>query len=358
MAHALIFSDIHIYPHKRKVERLEDCLKALDWVFQVARERKIEDIIFGGDLLHDRQRIDVFTYMRTWEILKRNMTGNLRLWLLLGNHDLWFAQKWSVSSIHPFSALPGVTVIDKPSRLKIAGAYFDFIPYTHDPIAALEELRQMGGKVPYAVGHLAMHGAKINAHHQADVVIEHDGDMVTVDPKIFKGYEWVFLGHYHAAQQIADNVEYIGSPLELSFGEAFQKKHIIDFDVAHNHREYIENTFSPKHLYLKPEDLNKHDLDNNFVIVLTDDISAADVTQLRSELLKEHELGSLQIRQVQRKNADDDTIIHDAKAILFKEDEMLERYMKEVPPDNLDNDTCLQVGKRIITEKNKVDVTI
>ena len=358
MAHALIFSDIHIYPHKRKVERLEDCLKALDWVFRVAKERNIEDIIFGGDLLHDRQRIDVFTYMRTWEILKKNMTGDLRLWLLLGNHDLWFAQKWSVSSIHPFSALPGVTVIDKPCRLEIAGSYFDFIPYTHDPIAALAELRKLPGSAPYAVGHLAMHGAKMNAHHQADVVIEHDGDMVVVDPKIFKDYRRVFLGHYHEAQQVAENVEYVGSTLQLSFGEAFQKKHIIDFDADHDRREYIENTFSPKHLYLKPDELEKHDLDNNFVIVLTDDISAADVAEMRSELMNEHQLGSLQIRQVQRKNQEDDTIIHDAKAILFKEDEMLERYMKEVPPDDLDAGTCLQVGKKIITEKTKVDVTI
>ena len=295
--------------------------------------------------------------MRTWEILKKNMQGDLRLWLLLGNHDLWFAQKWSVSSVHPFSALPGVTVIDKPCRLEIAGANFDFIPYTHDPLAALKELKKLPGTAPYAVGHIAMHGADISAHHQADVVIEHDGDMVIVDPKIFKGYRRVFLGHYHGAQQLTDNVEYIGSTLQLTFGEAFQKKHIIDFDVDTDHREYIENTFSPVHLYLKPNQLDNYDLDNNFVILLTDDISAADLTQMRTELVKEHQLGSLQIRQSRHK-AKDDTTIHDAKAILFKEDEMLERYMKEVPPDDLDAGTCLQVGKKIITEKAKVDVTI
>jgi len=357
MGHVLLFSDIHIYPHKRKVERLEDCLKALAWVFEVARERNIEDIIFGGDLLHDRQRIDTFTYMRTWEILKENMRDGLRLWLLLGNHDLWFAQKWSVSSVHPFSALPGVTVIDKTCRLKIAGTHFDFIPYTHDPVAALEELKKLPGTALYAVGHIAMHGAMMNAQHQSDVVIEHDGDMVIVDPKIFKDYDRVFLGHYHGAQQLTDNVEYIGSTLQLTFGEAFQKKHIIDFDPKTNRREYIENTFSPKHFYLKPDQLDKYDLDNNFVILLTDDISAADLTQMRSELMKEHQLGSLQIRQGHKKDDGDDTTIQDAKAILFKEDEMLERYMKEVPPENLEAAACLVWGKRIIAEK-KVDLIL
>jgi DNA repair exonuclease SbcCD nuclease subunit len=281
MARTLIFSDIHVHPHKRKVERLEDCLKALDWVFQTAIDHNIEEIIFGGDLLHERQRIDSFTYMRVWEVLKKHMNGDLRLYLLLGNHDMWYATKWSVSSILPFSALPGVEVINKPARIKIAGANFDFIPYTHDPIAALKELKKMPGQATYAVGHIALTGAKLNTHgHAADVVIEHDGDMVVVDPTIFKDYEQVFLGHYHAEQQLADNVEYIGSPLELSFGEAFQKKHIIVFDAGKNEKKYIENTFSPKHLYLKQNQLDKYDLTNNFVCIMADDISAADLLML------------------------------------------------------------------------------
>ena len=50
------------------------------------------------------------------------------------------------------------------------------------------------------------------------------------------------------------NVEYIGSPLQLSFGEAFQEKHLIIFDQDKKECEYILNDFSPKHLIIKSED--------------------------------------------------------------------------------------------------------
>ena len=42
---ALVFSDIHIHPHKKSIERLEDCIKVLDWVFERAISNKIDNII-------------------------------------------------------------------------------------------------------------------------------------------------------------------------------------------------------------------------------------------------------------------------------------------------------------------------
>ena len=79
----LLFTDVHVACHKRKVERMEDCLKVVDWVFETARKRNITDILFGGDLLHDRQKIEVYTYQRLYETLARNLLGDIRLWLLL-----------------------------------------------------------------------------------------------------------------------------------------------------------------------------------------------------------------------------------------------------------------------------------
>ena len=41
----LLFSDLHIFPHKRKNERLEDCLEVLRWVFKTARDEGIKNIL-------------------------------------------------------------------------------------------------------------------------------------------------------------------------------------------------------------------------------------------------------------------------------------------------------------------------
>lgn len=352
MSEVLLFSDVHIHPHKRKQDRLEDCLKTLDWVFQVAKNKGINDILFGGDLLHDRSKIDVFTYMKVYEVLKKHCTGKIRLYLLLGNHDLWYNDSTSVSSVTPFQALPGITVIGDICRKTVAGVKWDFIPFTHDPITALETLGEYDEPAKYALGHLSIDGAKLNSHGTiSDVVIEHDGEMVSVAAKMFAGYTRTFLGHYHASQVLEGNVEYIGSPLQLSFGEAHQDKHIIVLDCETDKREYIINDFSPKHYYLKADQLDKHDLKGAFVSLLTDDMSSVDVAKIRKDILTTKGAASVNVR-VSHKKIDEEThVVQDAIAVMLKEmseDKMLERYVEEAGAEGLGKNRLLDFGKKII----------
>lgn len=350
MNEVLIFSDIHIHPHKRRVERLEDCLKALDWVFDVAEERGISRILFGGDLFHDRQKIEVYTYQRTFETLERRLRGErFNLYLLLGNHDLWFNDNTSISSVVPLSALPGVHIMSKPTRTTIGGCTWDFIPFTHNPVATLEELKKKPGSPQYALGHISLDGAILHGSTYSDVAIEHDGDMVTISASLFDHYQHVFLGHYHAEQRVGLRCEYVGSPLELNFGEAFQKKHLIIFDGVTGKKEYIENTFSPKHLIISPKDRDKYDLTNNFVQIRVDDIGATDWVSMRKEILETAKLGSLEIKRSKKRM--EEHVIQDAKAILYKGDEMLAKYVDEVGCNDLDRDELLRIG-RLITQKS------
>lgn len=346
MSEVLIYSDIHIHPHKRRNERLEDCLKVLDWTFDVAAERGITHILFGGDLYHDRQKIEVFTYQRTFETLEKRLRHNkFELYLLLGNHDLWYNDKTSVSSVIPLSALPGVRIISQPERLNIAGSNWDFIPFTHNPILTLEELRKKPGNPEYALGHIAIDGAILHGTQYSDVTIEHDGDMMSVSASLFDHYKHTFLGHYHAEQRVTEKVEYVGSPLELSFGEAFQKKHIIAFDGKTGKKTYIPNDFSPKHLVISIKEKDKYDLEGNFVRIKVDNIGATDLITMRKEMLESNKLGSLEIKQ--QKKAIEEHVIQDAKAILYKGDEMLSKYVDEIGCKNLDRDELLRIGKKI-----------
>jgi DNA repair exonuclease SbcCD nuclease subunit len=342
----LLFSDIHVAAHKKSYDRLEDCLKALNWVFDVAEERGITHILFGGDLYHDRQKIEVYSYQRTYETLEKRLRNNkFNLYLLLGNHDLWYNDKTSVSSVIPLSSLPGVKIISQPERLNIVGCNWDFIPFTHNPIVTLEELKNKPGKPEYALGHISIDGAVLHGEHCSDVSIEHDGDMVNVGVTLFDHYKHTFLGHYHVEQRVSEKVEYIGSPLELSFGEAFQRKHIIAFNGKTGKKVYIKNEFSPKHLVISMKDRDKYKLDGNFVRIKVDDIGATDLVAMRKELLDSNNLGSLEIKQ--QKKFLQEHLIQDAKAILYKGDEMLSKYVDEVGSNNLDRDTLLKIGRKI-----------
>jgi DNA repair exonuclease SbcCD nuclease subunit len=347
MGEVLLFSDLHCHCHKRTKERLEDCLKALDWVFEVAESRNITNILFGGDLYHDREKIEVYTYQRTFETLERRLkTNKFNLYLLLGNHDLWYNDKTTISSVVPLSSLPGVKIISEPERLEIEGHTWDFIPFTLNPIETLEKLKQKPGKPEFALGHISIDGAILHGSHQSDVSIEHEGDMVSVSANLFDNYKHTFLGHFHAEQRVNSKVEYIGSPLQLSFGDAFQQKHIIAFDG--NNRVYIENNFSPKHLVIKPEERDKYDLKNNFVRIKVDNIGSTDLVSMRKELLESGNLGSLEIKQTKSKI--DEHVIQNAKAILNQGKEMLEKYVDEVGCNNLEKEKLVTIGNKICEE--------
>lgn len=349
MSKVLLCSDIHVFPHKRKSDRLEDCLKALDWMFQVAKKRGIDEILFGGDLLHDRSNIGVLTYIKVYETLKKNCTGKLKLYLLLGNHDLWFNDNTSVSSVMPFQALPGVVVINNVDRRTVGGVKWDFIPFTHDPVTALETLGEYDEPAKYCLGHLSIDGAKLNsAGTISDVVVEHDGEMVPVSVKLFDRYEYTYLGHYHGSQILNGKVEYIGSPLQLSFGEAFQDKHLIVLDCETGEKEYVLNDFSPRHYYLRADQLDKYDLKGAFVTLITDDMSAVDVAKLRRELLTAKGAATVNVRQLHKKTEEETHVIQDALAILQSEDKMLERYLEEVGTDGLGKERLMDSGKKII----------
>ncbi len=343
----LITSDLHIHPHKKSSERLQDCLNALDWLFATAIENKINKILFLGDLFHDRQRIDVPTYQKTFEIFEKYLSkGLFDIFLLLGNHDLWHFDKWDISSVFPLRSIKGVHVIDKPCTVNIDGFDVSFLPYTHDPASDLK-LVNNDSEFKLLCGHVAIDGALWNSSGTtADVSIEQDGEMVKVDTSVFSGWDQVFLGHYHAQQKLKRNIEYVGSPLQLNFGEASQQKHIIIYDLEKHTKEYIINDFSPIHLIVSEKDLGKHNLKSNFLRVMVDDISKSEVIELRNDLQKKL-VASLEIKQIDKKIEEQEMMIEGAKAILFNESEMLNKYIAQDKTIELDKDKLLGIGKLI-----------
>lgn len=330
------------------MERLQHCLDALEWVLCTAQKEDINDIVFCGDLFHDREKIDVYTYFKTFELLEKYLQDDRRLWLLIGNHDMYHASKFDVTSVKPLGSIKNVTVIDKPSTLKIAGHDLSFLPYTHNPIEDLTKITN-DSKFKILFGHCAVDGAIWNTIYNtvAEVNIENDNEMIKVGPEIFDGWDQVFLGHYHAEQRLSDTVEYVGSPLELNFGEAFQKKHIIIYDLKTHKKKYVENTFSPVHVICDQNELEKHKLGNNFVRVAVE--NASDVVELRNEL-KNKGASTVQFTVKDRK-VEDSKIIENAKLVIKDEKQMLIKFVESADLDGKDKDFLLDVGMEIINFK-------
>jgi DNA repair exonuclease SbcCD nuclease subunit len=316
-----------------------------------------------GDLFHSRQKIDVATYQWTFEIFCKWMHGLARpnVYLLVGNHDMVHKFKPDICSIKPLSSIGGVIVVDTPTTIEIGNHPVDFLPFTENPI---EGLKNWSGHREILLGHIALDGAILNSIYQthAEVLVEHDGDMTVVNTDAFKDWERVFLGHYHFGQKI-ENIEYLGSPLQLTFGEAFQDKHLIVYDLDTWTVEYVLNDFSPKHIILSEGDIDKYDLTNNFIRIMVDDISSSELVEFRNDLLSKN-LGSLDIRQKQKKEEDRQKV-DDALAAILHNNLIIDKYIEYMDDleqlGGLNKDKLLEIGKKIIeistdklNEKSKI----
>ena len=359
MPKALIFTDLHIHAHKQKTDRLQDCLKVLDWCFEQAIVQECQYVLFLGDLFHERSKIDVLNYLRTFEIFSKYENHPIETYLLVGNHDMYHREHWDVNSIKPLSAFKNVHIVEKPSTLPIGNISIDFLPYTERPIEALKELKEGRKKkdLRLLLGHLAVHGAVLNMLYgtTADVVVEYDTGMAIVDPAIFDDWDMTLLGHYHGAQKLNKTVEYLGSPLQLSFGEAFQDKHILVLDLDTLEKTYITNDFSPKHYVLGVDDLPNYDLENSFLRVVVNDIAAKELVDIKLDLIKNKKVASFDFKQKEKKTEDFE-VIEEARAILFKSDEMLAKWLDSLQNNiGLDKTKLLEIGKQI-TEQVMEDV--
>lgn len=361
MSKALIWSDLHIHNHKDRVDRLQDCIDVLNWIFEEAKKNDCEYIFFLGDLFHERAKIDVKNYLKTFEVFMNHMildAADRDMYLLVGNHDMYHRERWDINSIKPLTAIPRVHIVDSPRRIKIGKTKIDWLPHTENPIVELEKLKEENKtKGDVLLAHISVHGAMLNTCYgtKADVIVEHDNDMVPVDASVFKDWKMTFLGHYHGAQNLNEKVEYIGSPLQLTFGEAFQDKHIVILDLDTLEKKYIKNEFSPKHLIITPKDITdeNYKLEGNFIRVTVDNMSSKELVDLKRDIAKNHKILSLDTKVKEKNKKEDSLVLEEAKTAMLNISDMLDTYIKEKGvPKGLDSKKLLEVGKKCLEEKN------
>lgn len=359
---SLVCSDLHLHAHKDRVDRLQHCLDVLDWIFQTAIKHKVSHIFFLGDLFHERSKIDVMNYLRVFEIFMKYMIEdgiNLDMHILVGNHDMYHQEKWDVNSVKPLNAIPRVNVIQQPTRMVVGGRKIDWLPHTENPIKELAKLKEKnGGAGDILFGHLSVNGAMLNTCYgtKADVIVEYDNDMVPVDVGIFADWKMTMLGHYHGAQQLSPTCEYVGSPLQLTFGEAFQQKHIIILDLDTLQKQYIINDFSPKHIIVNSQDYlgEAYDLNNCFVRLLVGSMTNREIMDMKRDIAAKYRVLSLDAKKKESKIVEDKEVIDRTKASLTNITEMMNKHLEQTGiPTGIDVLKLKQWGMKCLEKKEK-----
>ena len=212
--------------------RLMDTLDTLWYCLTKGAELGVRKWVFLGDTFHTRGQVPTITRNSMWSLLcKAHREYGCEFIILVGNHDQT-DKNGQIHSIHEWQGigvdggLPFVTVIDTPTYVPCGKRSLWCVPYMADKAALLEALESPEAQVADV---LCMHAGVDGA--VAGTLEYRIKEPITVKDLKPERHEWVLLGHYHAPQQLADNVMYVGSPCQITRAEANDTKRFLVYDT-------------------------------------------------------------------------------------------------------------------------------
>lgn len=226
----LLFSDLHarkLYRNLSSEEVLQDIINVIHEIQVIAKNNKVEAIIFLGDLFDRKGSVSVELLDRIYKALRPFADNHFIM--IQGNHDI--SGRYSI--LEPFKELG--EAIDYPCVFDLGGKKFFAYPH-YDGDYLYEEADVM-------IGHLALAEGVLG---DTDIKLKKELSIKEIEDF----YDLILLGHYHKFQKIREKTWYIGSALQLSFGEAGQKKYCVILDTDDLSLEWIELTSARQYIIM------------------------------------------------------------------------------------------------------------
>lgn len=221
--------------------RFEDVLGTVAWVFDTCIKRGCESVIVLGDIFESRTVLDLTVLDRACRLIHEK-SRHVRIIFVAGNHDSALRRP-DVNSIQVFRGV--AEIVESPTTLRTDDkTVLGLVPWYDDHAsltAGIDTVSKQGAE--YLFTHVLVEGA----------VPKGKGlPLSALRPKKFRR---VLLGDVHEPVQLDDNVQYVGSPLQIDFRDAGGRRGFAILNTELNEVEFIENTHGPRFHVLrgKPE---------------------------------------------------------------------------------------------------------
>lgn len=209
-----------------------------DVFFPYLIANNVKHVIQLGDIFDRRKYSNHYTLDEAKRyFFSRFDKLDIQLTTLLGNHDLFYKESLSISSSGLFlTQFKNVTVVKEPTKL-LSG--ISIIPWIckENYQECLDFIKQDTSTV--CVGHFEIEGFKM---YQSSILSEHG-----LSAKAFSNYERVLSGHYHHASK-RGNIEYIGTPYEMTWQDYADPKGFRVFDLE---TRELETVLNPNSIFYK-----------------------------------------------------------------------------------------------------------
>ncbi len=262
----VILGDLHLGARGNSEVMSAHFKEFFDFMFGYMNDNGIDTIFQLGDMFDSRRNISFKTLATAHDDFFLPLSLNkFKLYSVLGNHDIFYRESLSVASSDLLlRQYDNVQIIKEPMTKTFGGIDFDFIPWICKENS--EEVMSFITKSqsPYALGHFEIMMWEMYKGSFSQVGIEVDS---------LSKYKEVFSGHYHTASS-RYNVNYLGTPYQITFQDVFEKKGFYVFDTETETLTFVENPKKIFHAVVyddtkkkAPKIKNKADLKNTYIRV-------------------------------------------------------------------------------------------
>jgi exonuclease SbcD len=248
-------SDWHLGRSFHRVSMLDAQAAFLDHLVATVREREVDAVLVAGDV-YDRAVPPLAAVALFDDALHRLADAGVPTVMISGNHDS--ARRLGVGAglidragIHlrtdPAGCGTPVLLADEYGPVACYGlpylepslvrAEFGTEKAAHESVlaAAMERIRadlatREEGTRSVVLAHAFVMGGE-ESDSERDITV---GGVCAVPAGVFRGVDYVALGHLHGCQTITERIRYSGSPLAYSFSETDHRKTmwLVDLDAS------------------------------------------------------------------------------------------------------------------------------
>lgn len=307
--------------------RLVDFIECLHWIVDEAVNAGCTTLVVMGDVFDSRTVIDVPVIDRSCRAFE-DAAKRLDVHVLVGNHDAYLR----TPRLNSTQMLAGhATVHEVVSQV----GPLVMVPWTdnaEDYHASLVHARKVSRKSGRFLLSHGMFGDAVPMAKGLPIEWLTDGK-----------WDGVFLGDVHEPVVLREDpvIRYVGSPLQIHFGDAGRKRGFVVLDTSSGAHEFVENKQSPRfHLLTKVDDLRvKPTTLRDYYRVKTTDLTIAAVlaekARARSSWVESEVVDDF-VADVRIKSAG-----------TLSDEELLTAYCKHL---NVDADLLVPLGVQILGE--------
>lgn len=293
----LVFSDQHFGVKGNSPNRQKIGVQVIKEIIAYAKKAKAKNIIFCGDWFHSRATVDVSTLDIAYKCVQA-LAKQCKLWMILGNHDLYLKNSTEVSSVNIFKGVDNIEVISEPCEVELNSKKTLLVPW----LANLDGYKP--NSYDFLFGHFEIsakfliqsyteeHSGKLVANEEVSSKID-DDDILDVPSNSQKRNSKavdllgsfielakpetgvIFAGHIHQHKEMiakeGRKFIFIGSPYEQNLGDIGNECGF--YEIAETGKlKFIKLDKLPKHIQFKTSDIKKIGIDDFDFSLVTNNI--------------------------------------------------------------------------------------